>query len=75
MEKKLFELAEASQGLLDVWSVRPSGILAADASAVLKFTSKLYGGIVVDQLARGMVKILLDGYEPRIVENSTLLSF
>lgn len=74
MEKGLCDLADANPEKLQVWIVRPSGILSADAGMVRKMAGKLFGAIMVDQLAQDMLRIVADGHADQIVENETLLS-
>lgn len=57
-----------------VYCGRPSGILPADAGLATRLSGKLYGAIEVDRLAKAFVRILLDGFKERIIENDTLLS-
>lgn len=74
VEKGLCELADANADRFEVWIVRPSGVLASDAGVAMKLTGKLFAAIGVDQLAADMIKIVLDGWESRIVENDVLLN-
>ncbi|KAK4148550.1 hypothetical protein C8A00DRAFT_19637 [Chaetomidium leptoderma] len=59
---------------LAVFCARPSGILPADAGLATRLSGKLYGAIEVDHLAKGMIRILLEGYKEQIIENDTLLA-
>lgn len=74
VEKGLFDIAENNKEGFEVWCVRPSGILPADAGLLQRISGKLYTAIDVDKLSAVMVKILLDGYEDRIIENSALFT-
>ncbi len=75
MEQGLCEIADADTSKrFVVYCARPSGILPADAGIVARLSGKLYGAIEVDQLAKGFVRILLEGHKERIIENSQLLA-
>ena len=73
MEESLCDLADNHPDQLQVWCVRPSGILPNDAGIAMKLTGKLYAAISVKQVAIVMVKIVLDGQDQRIIENDTML--
>ncbi len=75
MEQGLCEIADADTSKrFVVYCARPSGILPADAGIAARLPGKLYGAIGVDQLAKGFVRILLEGHQERIIENSQLLA-
>lgn len=67
------DLADANKDSLEVWCVRPSGILPSDAGTMTKCVGKLYAAIGVDRLASDMVKIALEGYPERLIENGALM--
>ncbi|KAK2592424.1 hypothetical protein QQS21_009876 [Conoideocrella luteorostrata] len=73
-EKGLFEVRDAHRERLEVFCVRPSGILGVDAGLAERWTGKLYSAIDVDVLARAMISIALDGYSETIIENERLKS-
>ncbi len=75
MEKSLCDLADGHPDKLQVWCVRPSGILPNDAGIATKLTGKLFAAIDVNKVAIVMVKIALDGHDQRIIENDTMLQF
>ena len=72
VEEGLCNLADAHKDLFEVWCVRPSGILDADASWFSKFTGKSYGAMTDDQVARAMIHIASQGYPERIIESDKL---
>ncbi|KAK4237205.1 hypothetical protein C8A03DRAFT_44927 [Achaetomium macrosporum] len=74
VEQGLCEIADGdSTKRFVVYCVRPSGILPPDAGLALRLSGKLYGAIEVDHLAKAFIRILLEGYRERIVENDQLL--
>jgi NAD(P)-dependent dehydrogenase (short-subunit alcohol dehydrogenase family) len=75
VERELCELADADTAKrFVVYCGRPSGILPGDAGLPAKITGKLYGAIDADRLAKAFVRVVLEGYKERIIENDTLLS-
>ncbi|KAL2131603.1 hypothetical protein VTI74DRAFT_4819 [Chaetomium olivicolor] len=75
VEKGLCEIADAdTTNRFVVFCARPSGILPADAGLAARLSGKLYGAIDVDHLARALIRILVEGYKERIVENDQLLA-
>ncbi|KAL8388901.1 hypothetical protein RB599_010187 [Gaeumannomyces hyphopodioides] len=50
------------------WFVRPGDIIPTNGSALRKMSTSLSKGIVADKLAQAMIKILLEGYDKRILE-------
>ncbi|KAL1874740.1 hypothetical protein VTK73DRAFT_268 [Phialemonium thermophilum] len=73
VERGLCELADANADRFEVWCARPSGVLPTDAGLATKAIGKLYGAIGVDHLASAMIKVCLQGYPQRIIENDELL--
>jgi hypothetical protein len=73
VEQGLCEIAETSKHF-DVYCARPSGVLPPDAGLAAKLSGKLYGAIEADQLAKAFVRVVLEGYEERIIENDQLLA-
>ncbi|AEO70686.1 2a86ad49-089b-42fc-a9e4-0e5b924ad9f8 [Thermothielavioides terrestris] len=72
-ERGLCEIADGdATKRFAVYCARPSGILPADAGVARKLSGRLFNAIGVDQLAKAMVRILLEGYKERIIENSEL---
>ncbi|OAA66699.1 NAD(P)-binding domain protein [Niveomyces insectorum RCEF 264] len=72
VEKALLELADGHRDALRVWCVRPSYISVPDAGLAARAIRALSAGIAADRLATAMVKILVDGWETRIVEKEVL---
>ncbi|GAB1310732.1 Nucleoside-diphosphate-sugar epimerase [Madurella fahalii] len=74
VEQGLCEIADADKtGRFAVYCARPSGILPPDASLPVRLAGKLYDAIDVDRLAKAFIRVLIEGYKDRIIENSTLL--
>lgn len=71
-EKGLAELQDCSGNEFQAWFMRPSVILPADSGCMAKGTGKLYGGVPVEDLAEGMVKVALHGYHERTIEMGML---
>jgi len=74
VEKELCGLADANAEKLEVWIVRPSGIMSADAGFMMKAIGRLYDSIDVNLLARDMIHILSEGHRDRIIESEALLA-
>jgi hypothetical protein len=75
VEQGLCEVADADKTeRFVVYCARPSGILPANASLATKLVGKLYGAIEVDRLAKAFIRVLLEGYKERIIENDKLLA-
>ncbi|KAI1084852.1 hypothetical protein F5B20DRAFT_523508 [Whalleya microplaca] len=73
VEKGLSELADANKSRLEVWLVRPGGIVGSGAQLMNILTANTCGFIAVDHLARDMIQIALDGHGDRIIESNVLL--
>lgn len=69
------ELQEQNNDVFQAWCVRPSGISPADVGLAKRAVGLLFSAIGVDQLAKAMVRIALDGYPEQIVENAKLKAF
>ncbi|KAJ5459590.1 uncharacterized protein N7458_001142 [Penicillium daleae] len=74
VEKGLCELADTNPGKLEVWVVRPFGIIPVNAGVMMKLLGHLSNFIDVDLLANNMIRIVSEGYPERIIENETLLA-
>lgn len=75
MEQQLCQIADADPAKrFMVYCARPSGILRPDTGLAARFLGKLYGAIDVDQLAKALIKVLLEGYQDQVIENRTLLA-
>jgi hypothetical protein len=75
VEKELCGLADADASKrFVVYNGRPSGILPADAGLAARATGKLYGAINVDHLAKAFIRVVLEGYKERIIENEVLMT-
>ncbi|KAL2017737.1 hypothetical protein VTK56DRAFT_1707 [Thermocarpiscus australiensis] len=73
-EQGLCEIADAdSTKRFVVYCARPSGILPADAGLAARLAGKLFDAIDVDRLAKAFIRVLLEGYNERIIENNALL--
>lgn len=73
IERALTELAGANAETFEVWIARPSGLIGADAGLHKRVFGPLYGGIGTEQLGRGMIRLAVEGWKERIVENGDLL--
>ncbi|OTA65357.1 hypothetical protein K449DRAFT_463472 [Hypoxylon sp. EC38] len=73
VEKGLCDLADANKDKFEVWAVRPGGILKKHAGIINLLTANTSGFIGVDQLAKAMLKIVVNGYKDRIIETNELL--
>lgn len=75
VEKGLCEIADNdTTKRFVVYCGRPSGILPPNAGLASKLTGKLYAAIDVDHLARGLLRVALEGHKERIIENDSLLA-
>ncbi|KAK4249495.1 hypothetical protein C7999DRAFT_39473 [Corynascus novoguineensis] len=75
VEQRLCQVADADAAKrFVVYCARPSRILPANAGLAARVFGKLYGAIGVDQLAKALIRVLLEGYKERIIENGTLLT-
>ncbi|KAL2147704.1 hypothetical protein VTI28DRAFT_7056 [Corynascus sepedonium] len=75
VEQRLCQVADVDAAeRFAVYCTRPSGILPANAGLAARALGKLYGAIDVDQLAKALIRVLLEGYKERIIENGTLLT-
>ncbi|KAI0837411.1 hypothetical protein F5Y06DRAFT_271637 [Hypoxylon sp. FL0890] len=66
-EKGLCDLADANKDKFEVWAVRPNGVVKKHGALI-----NMLGLIGVDQLARAMLKIVVDGHKDRIIESNEL---
>jgi len=66
-------MADDNPSRLEVFILRPSGILPVGAGPVERMTGKLYGAVWVDKLAKVMVDLLFEGQKDRIIENNAIL--
>ncbi|KAI0182102.1 hypothetical protein GGR52DRAFT_67504 [Hypoxylon sp. FL1284] len=73
VEKGLCDIADANKEKFEVWAVRPGGIIKKYANLMNLLTVNTVGIIEVDNLAKAMLKITLDGHADRIIESSALL--
>lgn len=73
VEKGLCELADASEGALQVRILRPSGFVAPDAGVATRVVGSLYSAVSTPQLARVLVTVACEGGKERIIENDALL--
>lgn len=72
-EKALCEIADGDAAKrFEVFCARPSGIIPAGSGVARRLSGKLFDAIDVDQLAKAMVRIAVEGYKERIIENSQL---
>lgn len=67
------DLADANPDQLEVFIVRPGGILPVGAG-FMKTAGKLYSSIDVNHLANAMIGIISDGHDDRVIENEILLA-
>ncbi|KAL2183903.1 hypothetical protein L209DRAFT_757210 [Thermothelomyces heterothallicus CBS 203.75] len=75
VEQQLCQVADADTAKrFVVYCARPSGILPPDAGLAARLPGKLYGAINVDHLANALIRVLLEGYKDRIIENRSLLA-
>ncbi|KAH6619433.1 hypothetical protein B0J18DRAFT_244429 [Chaetomium sp. MPI-SDFR-AT-0129] len=75
VEKGLCDIADNDTAKrFIVYCGRPSGILPPNAGLASKLTGKLYAAIDVDHLARGLLRVALEGHKERIIENDSLLA-
>ncbi|KAI0008414.1 hypothetical protein F4779DRAFT_450959 [Xylariaceae sp. FL0662B] len=72
-EKGLCELADANKSKLEIWAVRPGGIVKSGARPLNILTAYTTGCIDVDHLAKDMIRIAHDGHQDRIIESDALL--
>ncbi|CAJ0550564.1 Ff.00g104940.m01.CDS01 [Fusarium sp. VM40] len=75
-EKGLCEIADASPETFSAWILRPGGIVTAPDAAPKK--RRLVGGrssasVDIAQMAKVCVKVAVEGYKDRIIDNDTLL--
>ncbi|KAL8388900.1 hypothetical protein RB595_009006 [Gaeumannomyces hyphopodioides] len=68
VEKGLADMADGQPDKFQSWFVRPGDIIPTNGSALRKMSTSLSKGIVADKLAQAMIKILLEGYDKRILE-------
>jgi hypothetical protein len=75
VEQGLCEIADAdTTKRFVVYCARPSGILPADAGAAARLSGRLYGAIRADHLAKALIRIFVEGFKERIIENEALLA-
>jgi hypothetical protein len=75
-EKGLCEIADANPETFSAWILRPGGIIIAPDAAPKK--RRLVGGrssagVDIAQMAKVCVKVAVEGYKDRIIDNDTLL--
>jgi hypothetical protein len=75
-EKGLCEIADANSETFSAWILRPGGIIVAPDAAPKK--RRLVGGrssagVDIAQMAKVCVKVAVEGYKDRIIDNDTLL--
>ena len=75
VESGLAELAKTHADRFDFWVVRPSGVLPPTANIASKMVGKLYLSIMSDDLAKAMIKILLDGWKDQVIGSDVLAQF
>lgn len=73
IEKHLSNIADNERDVFAVSCVRPSVILSSKSNILMKLCGALFSFIEDDHLARAMIKVLLDEYSGRIIENDQLL--
>ncbi|KAI1471521.1 uncharacterized protein F4812DRAFT_414377 [Daldinia caldariorum] len=73
VEKGLSDIAESNKDKFEVWAMRPGGIVRKYAGLINALTAYTSGFIAVDQLAKAMLKIVVNGHANRIIESNELL--
>ncbi|KAL8294536.1 hypothetical protein RB600_000461 [Gaeumannomyces tritici] len=68
VEKGLADMADGQPEKFQSWFVRPGDIIPTNGSALRKMAASLSKGIVANKLAQAMIKVLLEGYDKRILE-------
>ncbi|RSL83255.1 hypothetical protein CDV31_016852 [Fusarium ambrosium] len=71
VEKGLCDIAKKGNRF-NVWCARPSGVLSSNAGIFESLMGKLYGAIKVNDLARALVQIALNGNQKQIIESDEL---
>ncbi|KAG8425516.1 hypothetical protein J3458_002208 [Metarhizium acridum] len=71
-ERGLFEIQDAHPDHFEVYCPRPSGIHDTGAGTIERLVGKLYSGIGVDEVARAMISIAVNGYGERIISSNAL---
>ncbi|KAM0191589.1 hypothetical protein ACHAPQ_001903 [Fusarium lateritium] len=74
-EKGLCEIADASPETFSAWILRPGGIVTPDAAPKKRrlVGGRSSAGVDIAQLAKVCVKVSVEGYKDRIIDNDTLL--
>ncbi|KAL8415032.1 hypothetical protein RB594_006022 [Gaeumannomyces avenae] len=68
VEKGLADMADGQPERFQSWFVRPGDIIPTNGSVLRKMATSLSKGIVANKLAQAMIKVLLEGYDKRILE-------
>uniref|UniRef100_A0A8H7K2B9 NAD(P)-binding domain-containing protein n=1 Tax=Bionectria ochroleuca TaxID=29856 RepID=A0A8H7K2B9_BIOOC len=71
VERGLCDLAD-KESRFDAFCPRPSGVLPSNVGTLGKLSGKLYGAIQVQDLAKALVNIALNGAEKQIIEAGEL---
>ncbi|VUC21568.1 unnamed protein product [Clonostachys rosea] len=71
VEKGLCDLVD-KDGRFDAFCARPSGVLPSNVGTLGKLTGKLYGAIQVQDLAKALAYIALNGAQNQIIEADEL---
>lgn len=70
----MIEIARGNDGF-ETYIMRPGGILPENTSMVMSALASLVPSIRVDQLARVMVAVALNGCEEQTLENGAIKDF
>ncbi|OTB04889.1 hypothetical protein M426DRAFT_320470 [Hypoxylon sp. CI-4A] len=71
-EKSICELADVNKDIFEVIVARPGVVVKAHRGLINALTVGAIGTQNVDQLGRGLVKLVLEGHKERILESSDL---
>lgn len=73
IENFLQETAEANPDRFETWAARPGLIIPRDAPLSTKMTAWISPGITAEHLGKVMVKVGVEGWKDRVLEQDVML--
>lgn len=73
-EKGLSDMADTYPNQFETFLLRPGGFIEPDANIAKKMLGYLYDSVPTPQLGKALVKVAMDGWKDRVLENPAILS-
>jgi hypothetical protein len=71
-ERSLSDMADAYPSQFETFLLRPGGFIEPDVSMAKKILGNLYHSVPTPQLGKALIKVAVDGWKDRIVENPAI---